>query len=262
MTAHGPPSNCSSAECSFSLKTNPRRGNKDLMSTKQCLKNMNIKAFLTCCTCWKTTGECIPTERTQNDKWDRPHIEHHATLLLIRAFVETSAKKKKWPDYTHLYQLNLQWAFEQKFCVGLHPQKCKYLRFTSGIDQVGICHSFQLSAVLTFCLFDIFHRAEAKTSLPWVHLRKMEADTPPLEGLPQTRSTTSLFNSDMTSFNVGCSSVQQPRGDRTVLLRPTCQLSSGLTVLFSGQVESVALATRNLCGTVRSDSTGWLQTGG
>lgn len=28
----------------------------------------------------------------------------------------------------------------------------------------------------------------------------MEADTPPLEGLPQTKSTTSLFNSDMTTY--------------------------------------------------------------
>ena len=34
--------------------------------------------------------------------------------------------------------------------------------------------------------------------VPWVHLRKIEADTPPLVGLPQTKSTTSLFNSDMT----------------------------------------------------------------
>lgn len=160
------------------------------------------------------------------------------------------------------HRLNLHQVFEQKFCVGLHPHECKYLMFNGGMEQVGICHSFKLSAVLTFCLVDIFHHAEAKTSLPCVHLRKMEADTPPLEGLPQTRSTTSLFKSDMTSSNVGCSSVQQPRGDRTVWLRPTCQLSSGSIVLFSGQVESVALATRNLCGTAQSDSTGWLQTGG
>lgn len=63
--------------------------------------------------------------------------------------------------------------------------------------------------------------------IPCVHLRKMEADTPPLEGLPQTRSTTSLFNSDMTTFTAGKSTgtpstVQQPRGDNWGLLRPIC----------------------------------------
>lgn len=103
--------------------------------------------------------------------------------------------------------------------------------------------------------------------IPWVHLRKMEADTPPLEGLPQTKSTTSLFNSDMTIVTAGESTgtpplIQQQRGDNRGMLRPTCKLFPRLIVHFSWQVEPVALATSYLCFTTQSDSSGWQQTGG
>lgn len=91
-----------------------------------------------------------------------------------------------------------------------------------------------------------------ETLLPCVHLRKMEADTPPLVGFPQTKSTTSLFNSDMTRFNHWHSSVGQPRGHRTARLRPSCQLFPRWIFLF-GRVEPVALATRYLCATIQSD---------
>lgn len=98
-------------------------------------------------------------------------------------------------------------------------------------------------------------RLRLRQSLPWVHLRKMEADTPPLEGLPQTMSTTSLFTSDMTSLNVTCQSNSHAGKG---------QLSGGqLASSFScGQVQPVALDTGFLSGTTQSDSTGWQQTGG
>lgn len=103
---------------------------------------------------------------------------------------------------------------------------------------------------------------------PWVHLRKIEADTPPLEGLPQTRSTTSLFNSDMTNFLLLVSpqalllQSQQPKGEKRGLLRPTCKPFPRMIVHFSLQVEPVALATSYLCCTTQSSLSGWQQTGG
>lgn len=119
------------------------------------------------------------------------------------------------------------------------------------------CYTHHVSPVLQKHHYSYCH-IEIKASLPWVHLRKMEADTPPPEGLPHTKSTTSLFNSDMTGFNAGHTSFQQ--GDRIGPLRPTCQLFPGLIVLFSGQVEPVALATGYQCGTIQSDyrlATNW-----
>lgn len=73
----------------------------------------------------------------------------------------------------------------------------------------------------------------------------METDTP-LEGLPQTKSTTSLFNSDMLAFSVGWSkvspsSVQQPGGEKIGLFTPTCFFLLLLTVYFSGQVETCGI---------------------
>lgn len=73
----------------------------------------------------------------------------------------------------------------------------------------------------------------------------MEADTAPLESLPQTMSSTSLFTTDMVTSNGGYSSVQQPRKGKGQLREGKPASSHS----HCGQVQPVALDAGILSGT-------------
>lgn len=81
---------------------------------------------------------------------------------------------------------------------------------------------------------------------PWVHLRKIEADTPPLEGLPQTRSTTSLFNSDMTNFFTAGESTGTPSSVPTAKRGKEKSVEANLQAL--SEDDSPLLSAGRACG--------------
>lgn len=146
-----------------------------------------------------------------------------------------------------------------------------YLTFKRMVDLtllvVLIWLEFKSAYTWTLVLSEIWHHYLTfihvtrlkQRIIPWVHLRKMGVETPPLGGLPQTKSTTSLFTSDMAT-----STTDKFRGSQM-----------GETEVCWGQLSSSGWQSTSLgrsslwhwphatcVAYPQSDSSGWQQTGG
>lgn len=95
-----------------------------------------------------------------------------------------------------------------------------------------------MTSLQTFKIIFICVKWEIIITLPWVHLRKMEVDTPPLGGLLQTKSTTSLFNSDMTTST----------NDPLVLQTARWQKLKSVEANLALPVDSPLLSAGRACG--------------